>query len=304
MIVDWKKHCEKIYETKELSIECTEDRKHKVLQEIKYVVFLKDNMGFTWEQIFQEWKAIKNGRASIIGDDREWLDGEFRSNVMREYEVYKKNGGLPIKELEPIKIYQDEIDLINSQEAPKWCKEFWVALLINYKFVSQERKFVYKTKTVENWALRITGSGYDTNKLRESPWWKYFRNIFVTKVVKSKVAYQPSQWMEASDKGSVAVTLDSIEDYKQAFVLLEDIKCVCKKCGKEFQRKSMDKIEICPDCRSGMKTLECTTCGKIFVAGPKCQRTICEECYKQVRKKHNKIGIMRMLNEKQGNTQQ
>ena len=56
---------------------------------------------------------------------------------------------------------------------------------------------------------------------------------------------------------------------------------------EKYRFKSLVDV---PDCFNEMFGFRiCENCGKEFEAGPKCQRSLCEECYKKDLKNRNKI---------------
>ena len=257
MILDWAKHCEKIYNTKELSRDDPADNKRHFAQEIIYLCYLRDVLGKNELQCYKEWKKITNGVASIFKDDEEQLLIEFNS-------LYKKSLGKKYqsinysKKLNPVNIYNAEILFLNKLNVPMWVKQYWLCLLVYYKFMIQKYNRVQKTKTLNSWAIRQTE--YKV---------KNYGGVCQDKIASYKVnSSKPiiKDYNKASNetyptyvpaflkkKGKIKYVCDDIDQIKD---ILQLLKPTCKKCE---------------------------VCGKKFPVNPKTKRNLCEKCYKKYR---------------------
>lgn len=259
MILDWAKQCEKIHSTKELSRDDPSDNKRHYMQEVVYLCYLKNVLGKNEVECYKEWKKIKNGIASIFADDEEQLLIEFVS-MYRRAENKKYTGINYVTPLEPVPIYNTEINFLNSADVPIWVKQYWLCLLVFYKFMRQKYQRIQKTKLLNAWAIRQTdykkknygGNCQDTiaqyNKSLESP--------AILDFTRTSTEHFPTYVPNfIRNKGKVAYLCSDINNIKEAFNLLTSNYKICDICGQKF------------------------------IVNSKTKRTICEDCYKKYRKK-------------------
>lgn len=257
MIVDWKKTCESIYKNKELLSSDPTDNKHKTKQEIMYLKYLKEIIGLNKENIFQEWKKIKNGLAFKFSDD----EIDQKCQFLKLYASLQKKTFktvLSFKEIEPVTIYEDEIEYLNNLQVPLWAKQYWLCLLFYYKFESQVSKVVYKSPSLNSWSMNnteVSGRNYGAYQMKLAEYraktGKNIIQMYTPGRLDKYPSYVPSFIKFAGKPAYIAHDIDEIQ---QVIKLLKD-----------FPRY-------------------CNICGKTFFASSKCQRECCDECYVALRK--------------------
>jgi len=156
MIVDWARNCETIWNTKRLSTDTPEDIRQLFKQELIYLRYLVDVRKYTKEECRSEWEQLANGSASMCLADPEDLSRGFAHTWSKaaSFNIDPYHYDRP---LQPIQIFQSEINFINSLPVPLWARQYWCALLVYYKFQRQNLtsdKEVTKTRTVTQWACR------------------------------------------------------------------------------------------------------------------------------------------------------
>lgn len=252
MILDWAKQCELIHTTKELSRDDPADNKKRYTQEIVYVCYLRYVLGKNELQCYKEWKKIKNGVASIFKDDEDQLLIEFNS-------IYKKTGhnkymsincSTPLQDVE---IYESEISFLNGLDVPIWVKQYWLCLLVYYKFMIQKYNRVQKTKTLNAWALRQTEykrKNYGGNC--QDIIAQYKKSVSKAPIIDyAKTAgeqyptYKPSF---LKTKGNIVYLCNNINNIQEIFSLLKSNTRVCDVCGAEFIVSTKTKRTICDNC--------------------------------------------------------
>ena len=264
MILDWKRHCEKIERTKMLSREDPSDNKIYFKQEIAYIKYLS-NQGLTFDECRKKWAEIKNGDAKQFSD-YEQLDLLFRRVYNKSHS--KTYSTLNLKEgLVPVRIFYNEVKKINSIQCEKWVKEYVLSLLIYHKFASQLGGAVEYSPSLINWILRQVDIG--NHKFRS---YRDARKIIMNtlrnnrfKVIKftplkKKGKYSIYTIPFSCEDGEIAIQLDSLDDLKKSFTLLREDVRVCEECGKAFSINAKTHRHLCEACykkfRRKYKTLK------------------------------------------------
>ena len=276
MIVDWKKTCEYIHRKKELLTDDPTDNKHKLKQEIMYLKYLKEIIGLNKEDSYREWKKIKNGLASKFMDDE--LDQ--KSQFLNLYAFLSKKTFktiLTFKDIEPVIIYEDEIEYLNNLQVPLWAKQYWFCLLFYYKFENQVSKVVYKSSSLNSWSMQnisVSGRNYGAYQMKLAEYRiQTGKNIIQMYTPGRKDKYPSYVPSFIKFAGKPAYIAHDINEVQQALKLLKD-----------FPRY-------------------CNICGKTFFASSKCKRECCDECYKIIRRK-NKTNTMKKIREKEKSGQE
>lgn len=255
MILDWKKHCKQIKKTHLLSRDDPSDNKSIMSQEAHYIKYLtvveelkplakgKDNSAF------KEWKKIENGTAAAFNGDPEQQFALFAK-------IYKFSKNIPPKVFErdyqPIKIYKSEIAFLNSLHVPLWMKQYWMMMLIYWKFASQFVKNVEITTTISNWAMRkanVTDKRYGLyqDKLAQQ---NRVGDGYVMSTAIYKKKNSRKYWfdwaVEESDEGFIEIK--SLDKYEKALKLIVGYKEICPLCGKGFEITGRRQTNLCPSC--------------------------------------------------------
>ena len=252
MILDWAKQCKKIHTTKEISRDDPADNKQHYAQEIVYLCYLRYVLKKTEVECYKEWKEIKNGVASVFKDDEEQLLIEFNS-------MYKKTNSKRYMslnyttELDPVTIYNAEILFLNRVNAPIWVKQYWLCLLVYYKFMAQRYNRVQKTKTLNAWAIRQSEYKHkDYGGICQDQIARYNKTIKkpaildYTKISTERYSIYKPGFLKT--KGKVKCTCNDINDIQQLFTLLKSNYKKCDICGKKFEVNSKTKRTICEKC--------------------------------------------------------
>ena len=165
--------------------------------------------------------------------------------------------------LAPVSIFSSEVIFLNSLDVPLWVKQYWFTLLFYYKFAVQISAKVYKTPTLNAWCIRNTD--YKDKRYGSKCQDKinsYQQEISDTIIrISSPVAgekygsYVPT-FLQTT--GDVVMVAASINDLSAALRLITPPVIVCTSCGTIFEKK------------------------------PKSKRTMCDNCYKEWRRKYNR----------------
>ena len=254
MILDWSRHCYKIHQTRKLSRDDPSDNKSIFSQEAHYVKFLSLK-GLAYRDIYFQWAKIKNGMASVFKEDPEQRVSTFarvyKSSMNISDKVFKQH-------YEPIKIYKSETKFLNSINAPVWVKQYWLVMLIYWKFAAQHSKNVEINGTLCNWALRQTNvkDSYFGHHQDEIAQYNRIESGYVLSTGIAKRKNSRIYWFDwdINYENKDFVEIKNLDSVKKALKLISSNTRVCLKCGRKF------------------------------AFGPKCKRLMCPMCYEKDRK--------------------
>ena len=134
-----------------------------------------------------------------------------------------------------------------------WVKQYWLCLLVYYKFMKQKYNRVQKTKTLNSWAIRQTEfkdkryGGVCQDRIA-----KYKKSVEKSPIIDyTKTAgeqyptYKPSF---IKTKGKIVYLCNDINNIQEVLALLSPNFRICETCGKEFTISSKTKRKICDEC--------------------------------------------------------
>lgn len=248
MILDWNAHCYKIHTTHKLDRSDPSNNKSIFSQETHYVKYLLMK-NLTGPQILEYWRRIKNGMAAVFSDDPELRISTFGR-------IYKAAQNIPEKDFNrhyvPVKIYKSEINFLNKVDAPIWVKQYWMTMLIYWKFASQHTKNVNIDTTLCNWAMRHTSLkdtrfGLYQDKIAQ---YNHLKSGYVmnTGIIKSRNCR--NYWFDWSVEKSNEefVEIKNLDNCKTALKLLSGTRPKCRLCGKTFDLSLRRHTDLCPEC--------------------------------------------------------
>lgn len=260
MIVDWYDNCVKIHRKHKLSDTDQSDRKYSVKQEVVYLIFLHSVLNLEKDDCYSYWCKITNGTAAVYNTDKEEQQSVFDRLWMKS-QKHKYVDVSVTARLKPVHIYQTEVDYINALVAPLWVKQYWLCLLLYYKFAVQLSPVVQKTQTLNSWCIRQVDykkKSYGGKCQDLIADWMHRNNkpVFATYASNSSKDRSPLyKPMFLNEQGEVAITCNKISGIKRVTKLA---------CGN---------------------VVKCPSCGCNFVVNPKTKRVLCENCYTEERKR-------------------
>ncbi len=255
MILDWSTQCYKIHKTRNLSRDDPSDNKSIFSQEAHYIKFLSLK-GLSYRDIYFQWAKIKNGMAAVFKDEPEQMVATFarvyKSSLNVSEKVFKQH-------YTPVKLYKSEIKFLNSIEAPIWVRQYWLVMLIYWKFASQHTKNVEINGTLCNWALRQTDICNKRFGRHQDEIAQYNRTedgyILSTGIAKKKNGrIYWFDWLKENNNGEI-VEVKNLDNLKKALKLIVENKQTCPVCGKQFAFGGK------------CKRLMCGIAGNLFYAG-------------------------------------
>ena len=213
------------------------------MEELKPLAKGKDNSAF------KEWKKIENGTAAIFDGDPEQQFALFAK-------IYKFSKNIPPKvferEYQPIKIYKSEIAFLNGLHVPLWMKQYWMMMLIYWKFASQFTKSVEVTTTISNWAMKKVNLSNTWFSRHQDEIAQYNRTgdgyVMSTAIYKKKNSRKFwFEWAVEESDGS-SIEIKSLDKYEKALKLITGYTEICPLCGKGFEITGRRQTNLCPSC--------------------------------------------------------
>lgn len=248
MILDWNAHCYKIHSTHMLKRDDPSDNKIVMSQEAHYVKYLLLRSR-SYSEIYMFWSKIKNGTAAVFRDDPEQQVATFTKIFRASIDIPNKTFE---KHYEPVKIYKSEIKFLNDVAAPVWVKQYWLVMLIYWKFMSQHAKNVEITKTLSNWAMRhcdIANKRFGRHQ-DEIAQYNRLEDGYVMQTDIYKRRNSRKYWfdwaVEKSDESFIEIK--NLDNMKKALKLISGNVVHCSRCGKKFVVKPKQQTDLCPDC--------------------------------------------------------
>ncbi len=248
MILDWNAQCYKIHTTRKLDRSDPSDNKSIFSQETHYIKFLLMRE-IPYRDIYYHWTRIKNGMAAAFKDDPELQVATFGR-------IYKAAENISEKSFKhhyaTIRIYKSEVDFLNSIKAPIWVKQYWMAMLVYWKFASQHTKNVVVDSTLCNWAMRHTQVKDTRYGLYQDKIAQYNRlesgYVINTGIIKRKnCRVYWFDWVgDRSDEEFVEIK--NLDNCKKALKLISANVQICSLCGKQFKASSRQRTTLCPEC--------------------------------------------------------
>lgn len=233
-IFDWEENSEKIFETGRYTTRRT--------QFIEHVAFFKYlmNQGKTDTEIFAIWLGTDSKILQKIGYNTKEANKAFRK-IIRQAKEWK-----PDEYISPIKIYAEEIEILNQTIAPPWLKNYMLAILCFYKFYGKE--WVKFKQEIRQTLFYYVG----LKEHRERP----EQTILIREFLKKTNFYEMRMMNEslvlrvnyARQDGEVVAEIKNPSHVEEIHDILKYEK-VCKICGQPFAYNTFSICnEICPDC--------------------------------------------------------
>lgn len=256
VIIDWVKNSQEIQKTKKLRLDEPCDRKVAFKQEIVFVQYLLDTCGYSREKCFKTWLRIENGTAAKFEGDAEAQKIEF-AIIWRKIANDQYRKSFYTTHVQPIQIFKEEIDFLNSLDAPLWMKQYWGALLFYYKFASQIYDRVSKTSTLNAWCIQH--SSY-----KKKNYGGKCQDLIAHKALELRKRgveiIQDSAMERISERYPTFVPLFSVKtgtapagfndtaDIDKFLSLIHVSQVQCPECGGFFELSSYKKTPLCPEC--------------------------------------------------------
>lgn len=309
MIFDWIDNCKKIITTKHFPNNDGQEKKSMLQQHLILFRYLEEQDKKSKEEIKNFWLTTDSIYLTTIPEDskEKWIDIQF--NKLWKLRTKNAINFVEGQMVYNFPIYQEEIDYINSLKCDTWLRK---ALLLMLVCAKHNKTGILKyNNTTTAWIEEMIDPKYKVrNKMLKignvNAKYKLFKFVsFGSKVNKIKINFM-------KEKGTEAAIVYSPNYAQEILELIKPYTIKCKKCGKEFEPSPKNKTNLCPECykeernkynagfdernihheprlkgdRITQIVKKCLSCGKEFVATGNSKREICDECYKEIRKKY------------------
>lgn len=287
MLIDYNKSIEQVLTTG------TYPHKYKIFSEQMAVFqYLYTEQKKTKEQIYEFWKTTDTPITNSYRETREEDDLKAMFNFI--WNLAMSRNSLYTTHYREAKIWQEELDYINSLPIAQWYRKYLVCLLALAKtFPSQP--FPYTTLTIESVILKKCGlqkEMKDTKRQKMANW-------------NNELHLYDIQWPRFGGPLQMKVLIDyNIKDaggsinYNGTPLVITDVDLTgiekvldmcapgsvnCKMCGKQIfvGPNYQEKYPLCEKCQKLSQHFRtCDICGKQFRVSPHYQKTenYCEDC--------------------------
>lgn len=231
MIFDWEENCERI-----LNGEGYTTSNHQFMEQAVLFRYLMDK-GHTKDEIFDLWLSTDSQLLQKLKADNEEINFMFGK-------LWSSASRWKMTSYPPIRLFQKEIDFINSMEVLRWVKEYILTLLCIYKFFG--KKWCKYDSKIKAFCFSVTSHGRerDEHKLKISEclnkYQPYEISMFDT-TLSFKMTF-------VQDEGEEVATIKNPRHIYEVFNL---IKCekTCEQCGSIFSYNSKTIAnKLCPTC--------------------------------------------------------
>ena len=317
MIFDWIDNCRKIITTKHFPNNDGQEKKSMLQQHLILFRYLEEQDKKSKAEIKNFWLTTDSIYLTTIPEDskEKWIDIQF--NKLWKLRTKNAINFVEGQMVYNFPIYQEEIDYINSLKCDTWLRK---ALLLMLVCAKHNKNGILKyNNTTTAWIEEMIDPKYKVrNKMLKignvNAKYKLFKFVsFGSKVNKIKINFMKDKGIEAAIVYSPNYARDILE-------LIQPYTITCEKCGKQFEPSSKNKINLCPECyikqRNQCKQLTdqrdkhdinlihhaprlkgdraqqivkvCSCCKKEFTTTGNSKRDLCDDCYKELRKKKEK----------------
>lgn len=232
MIFDWADNSQNILDGKGYTTKA-----HQTFEQIMLFRYLLD-LGYTYDEIYKKWVETNSLLIQRTADDMQERQKWFAKLLQGASKKKILTGN-------KIKIYQEEIDFINSMNVSLWVKQYALAMLCVYKWYGKEwcpyddkiKVFCYSVTDIK----RESRDGIPKILSEAINEYNLFELKFSNTYLSCKVNFQKNN----------GVVIEEINNPREVIELLSLLKCekVCKLCGKKYSYNYHTKhLDICPKC--------------------------------------------------------
>jgi hypothetical protein len=275
VIFDWVANSEKILQEGKLTSGDRFDRKSYRKQQICLAWYLTSQLGMSVDKAYSEWRRVMMGsgkKVRLSMDDRETNKyNDFLDLVGQSPDPTKKksNNRLPsskytTRRTKNIHVYESEIDKIASLEAPKWYREWVLAILMLYKFQCAYHEPKKISDGFALWAYEKAKNvhGNKRTQMRRDTGRLYRKCIpFAFGRPNTDIAKGSLYFDWAVSEGKEAFSFYTPDECMHWFWKIPEWTAKCPSCGREFVVTERRKSSLCPMCsarrnRTGSKKPE------------------------------------------------
>lgn len=267
VIFDWVANSERIVREGKLTSDDKFDRKAYRKQQICLVWYLTSVLGMDRGMAYSEWRRCMMGSGKAVRlsmDDREGNKyGDFLTllGCSPDPTRAKTDSRLPARKYtterdRTLRVYESEIAKISSIQAPKWYREWVLAMLMLYKFQCA----YHETRKISDgfalWAYekaRGVPEGSRSQMRRDTG--RLYRKCrpygFGSPDADLSKGSLSFDW--AASDGKEAFRFLTPDECLRWFGLIPEWTSVCPECGAEFVVTERRKSLLCPRCAAARK---------------------------------------------------
>lgn len=287
MLLDYNKSIEQVLRTGKYLT------KYKIFsEEMALCQYLYAEEKKSKEEIFEIWKKTENPMTEAYELSHD--DDVLKSNFNFVWNLAMQRNPLYATHYRPAKIWQEELDYINSLPIPQWYRKYLVCLLALSK-VFPSQPFPYSSLTIESVILKKIGMDCAMKAAKRMKMSKWNNELHLYEVImhplKSTLQMKVLIDYNIKDAGGT-INYDGIplivtdNDLTGIEVVLD--QCApgsvnCAECGKQLFVGPNYKYPrpLCENCkRLSNHFRTCAICGRSFRVSPHYQKQVplCDNC--------------------------
>ena len=294
MLLDYNKSIEQVLRTGKYLT------KYKIFsEEMALCQYLYAEEKKSKEEIFEIWKKTENPMTESYSISHD--EDELRASFNFVWNLAMQRNALYSTHYRPAKIWQEELDYINSLPVAQWYRKYLVCLLALSK-VFPSQPFPYSSLTIESVILKKIGMEHEmkASKRMKMAQWNNKLRLYEIVMNPLKSTMQMKVWIDYNIKDA-GTTIDYtgtplvVTDNELTGIEAVLDRCApglvhCAVCGQDievgphFQKTN----PLCPECqRTFSHTRFCSICGKPFRVSPHYQKSepLCKDCQPLTAKK-------------------
>lgn len=287
MLLDYNKSIQQVLQTGKYLT------KYKIFsEEVALCQYLYTEEKKTKEEIFEIWKKTENPMTESYNLYHDIDDLRAGFNLI--WSISMQKNLLYSTHYRPAKIWQEELDYINSLPVAQWFRKYLVCLLAMSK-VFPSQPFPYSSLTVESVILKKIGMEHDMkpSKRQKMATWNQQLHLYETELNPLRAQVQMKVLIDYNIKDSgktidyngipLVITDNDLTGIEDILSLCDKGSVNCSKCGQKIivGEHYQKQTDLCDECKSKFNRLvKCAHCGQEFYtyAHDRRPQKYCENC--------------------------
>lgn len=248
MIFDWLENGKKVLESSKFTVNDTWDKRSLELQERYFLQYIYEELGGSKQECYKIWKSIKGGIAEAFSYDEDHCYIEFKRLYAKMLTMHHNNR---LRDLNyQFAISNGEIEYLNSLDAPQWVRQYWLGILIWFKYSMIHTGRSYSHPQIEGWIFKQIDPNHKfKHKKEEIRKWNRHCGMVINRKVVGNHSYVTIKWADGIiTVDDPAVIIQFPSDITKCLDLIKPEGRICPVCGKQYIFSSKTQRNMCEDC--------------------------------------------------------
>jgi hypothetical protein len=238
-IYNWKENCEKILKTKQYTT-----YKKSFYEQIVFIKYLQ-NQDKSKEEVYNIWINTKSPQLHILQEDNNNIEINLLYHIL-----WKKAENCKVLNKEPtkIKLFQEEIDYINSLYCEEWFRKYLIGLLFFYKFFNSSYLILTKDINIDILS-KLNKKEFTDRQIQIANEYREKYSLYITQVKNVQNNQERALQINYCYKEGVLINeyTDPLQ-FTEVFSLLKKGTALCEKCKTIYTINARTKRDICLEC--------------------------------------------------------